>query len=356
MDKSRLDGWGAFIEGPSFPVVAGPCSAESREQVLETASELRARGVMAFRAGAWKPRTRPGAFEGRGESALEWLVQAKVTTGMAVGTEAASACHVGAILSAGLDFIWIGARTTANPFLVQEIADALRGADIPVFVKNPVSPDVDLWAGAIERLQQAGISRVAAIHRGVTSYSRILYRNDPHWQMPIALRIRYPRLPMFCDPSHIAGDRKYIDEISRKAMDLDFDGLFIEAHINPERALSDAAQQITPAELADLLLSLVPKETDCDSPEYHESIEQLRAKIDEIDDNLVSLLADRMEASGKIGWYKKENSVSVLQSDRWDTVMSRVLSRAEAYGLDKEFIKDIFNRIHQASIEKQENF
>ncbi|MBO8473306.1 MAG: bifunctional 3-deoxy-7-phosphoheptulonate synthase/chorismate mutase type II [Bacteroidetes bacterium] len=355
MDRSRFTGWGAFVEAPGFPVVAGPCSAESREQVLSTASELSRRGIRVFRAGAWKPRTRPGTFEGVGEAALEWLVQAKDATGMKVGTEAASAYHVKAIISAGLDFIWVGARTTANPFLVQEIADALEGADIPVFVKNPVNPDADLWAGAIERFRKAGISRIAAVHRGVTSYSRIIYRNDPCWQMPITLRLRFPRLPMFCDPSHIAGDRRYVDEISRKAMDLDFDGLFIESHVNPACALSDAAQQITPEELSGLLLSLVPKETDCDSPSYHESIEQLRARIDEIDDNIVSLLADRMDVSGKIGGYKKENSVSVLQGSRWDAVMSRVLSRAEAYGLDKDFIKDIFDRIHRASIEKQEN-
>ena len=355
MDRSRFDGWGTAFETMSGPVVvAGPCSAESRSQVMATAAALKSAGIVLFRAGVWKPRTRPGTFEGIGEPALEWLSEAGRATGLKVGTEVASPRHVEAVLAAGLDFVWVGARTTANPFLVQEIADSLKEADIPVFVKNPVSPDTDLWAGAIERFRRSGITRIAAIHRGVTSYSKLLYRNDPHWQMAIALRLKYPRLPMFCDPSHMAGDRKYVPEISEKAMNLDFDGLFVESHIEPDKALSDAAQQLTPEGLKALLVSLVPKTVDCDSRHYHESIDQLRARIDEIDDSLVSLLADRMEASGKIGRYKRENSISILLGGRWDAVMSRVLSQAEAYGLDPDFVKDIFDRIHRASIEKQE--
>ena len=336
-------------------VVAGPCSAESREQVLRTAEALGKAGISLFRAGVWKPRTRPGNFEGAGDSALPWLAEVRAVTGMKVGTEVASGKHVAAVLGAGLDFVWIGARTVTNPFLVQEIADSLKGADIPVFIKNPVNPDMELWAGAIERIRHSGIGRIAAVHRGVTSYSRILYRNDPHWQMAIALRLRFPALPMFCDPSHIAGDRKYIEEISRKAMDLDFDGLFIESHISPSEALSDARQQLSPEGLSVLLSGIHARRPDCVNGEYQESMEQLRAKIDEIDDALVSLLAERMKISGKIGEYKSKNNISILQGGRWDSVMARVLEAASGYGLDAGFVQDVFNRIHRASIECQEN-
>lgn len=355
MDRSRFDGWESFMDCSGLAVVAGPCSAESREQVLRTAEALGKAGISLFRAGVWKPRTRPGNFEGAGDSALPWLAEVRAVTGMKVGTEVASGKHVAAVLGAGLDFVWIGARTVTNPFLVQEIADSLKGADIPVFIKNPVNPDMELWAGAIERIRHSGIGRIAAVHRGVTSYSRIIYRNDPHWQMAIALRLRFPALPMFCDPSHIAGDRKYVGEIAAKAMDLDFDGLFIESHIEPREALSDAAQQLTPDDLSSLLSSIKPKENGCAGSPYRESIDQLRAKIDEIDDNLVSLLAERMETSGKIGSYKRRGSIPILQGSRWDAVLERVVKQAEAYGLDTGFVTDVFNRIHRASIERQEH-
>ena len=272
MDRSRFDGWESFMDCSGLAVVAGPCSAESREQVLRTAEALGKAGVSVFRAGVWKPRTRPGNFEGAGDSALPWLAEARAVTGMKVGTEVASGKHVEAVLGAGLDFVWIGARTVTNPFLVQEIADSLKSADIPVFIKNPVNPDLELWAGAIERIRHSGIGRIAAVHRGVTSYSRMIYRNDPHWQMAIALRLRFPALPMFCDPSHIAGDRKYVGEIAAKAMDLDFDGLFIESHIEPREALSDAAQQLTPDDLSSLLSSIEPKENGCAGSPYRESL------------------------------------------------------------------------------------
>lgn len=355
MDPGRFDRWGGLVQGDAPFVVAGPCSAESRVQVLETARALKRLGIGFFRAGVWKPRTRPGGFEGAGEPALQWLSEAGRETGMKMGTEVASPYHVEAALSAGLDFVWLGARTTANPFLVQEISAALSGSSVPVFVKNPVNPDTGLWSGAIERLCNSGVSMIAAVHRGVTSYVPMLYRNDPHWQMAIDMRVRFPRLPMLCDPSHIAGDRKYIEEISRKAMDLDFDGLFIESHISPSEALSDARQQLSPEELSVLLSGIHARRPDCVNGEYQESMEQLRAKIDEIDDALVSLLAERMKISGKIGEYKSKNNISILQGGRWDSVMARVLEAASGYGLDAGFVQDVFNRIHRASIECQEN-
>src|SRR6056297_3416386 len=281
-------------------IMAGPCSAESEEQILVTAREIAALGVPVFRAGIWKPRTRPNAFEGVGSVGLPWLQKVKKETGMLVSTEVANVKHVYEALKYGVDIIWIGARTSANPFAVQEIADSLKGVQIPVFVKNPVNPDVDLWIGAIERINQAGITKMAAIHRGFSSYDKTIYRNAPHWQVPIELRRRIPDLPIITDPSHICGNRELIFDISQKAMDLNFDGLIIETHINPDKALSDAKQQVTPAALKDILNRIIPREPGSDF-DVELSLAELRDSIDKLDDKLIGLIEERMKVVERIG-------------------------------------------------------
>lgn len=347
--------WG-FFTLPRPCVIAGPCSAESLEQVLETAEGLHKFGINMFRAGIWKPRTHPGCFEGVGAPGLKWLQEVKKQFGMKVSCEVASTQHVFDCIKSGVDMVWIGARTTANPFLVQEIAEALEGTDIPVLVKNPVNPDVDLWIGAFERLNKCGVRKLGAIHRGVSSYQKIKYRNEPAWDMAIDLRSRIPELPIFCDPSHMAGSRQYIKELSQRALDLGFEGLMIESHCNPDAALSDSKQQFTPAQLLDLLEGpehIVVRDSDTDNQSYKENINQLRAKIDVIDDNLISLLRQRMMVSKQIGKFKKENNIAILQTGRWDSLMARMVESGRQEGLSEEFVRTVYSAIHEESVNIQ---
>ena len=345
--------WGMFTE-PRPSVVAGPCSAESEEQVMETAKGLREMGINVFRAGIWKPRTHPGCFEGVGAEGLRWLQKVRDEYGLKISTEVASEKHVIECIRHGVDLVWLGARTTANPFLVQEIADALKGTDIPVLVKNPVNADLDLWIGALERLNRAGIKKLGVIHRGFSTFDKIKYRNDPQWQVAIELRSRYPELPFFVDPSHLGGSKDYIPEISQRSLDLGFEGLMIESHCNPSVALSDAKQQLTPAELRDLLYNqVVVRDKDSDAPQWKENIDQLRAKIDIIDENILYALGSRMNVSRQIGEYKKENNIAILQTSRWDKVLSKVVEKGKDYGLTEKFLKDVFTAIHEASVEVQ---
>ena len=353
LDIIPLYDWGMFTE-PRPSVVAGPCSAETEEQVMETAKGLRELGINVYRAGIWKPRTHPGSFEGVGAEGLRWMQRAKKEYGLKISTEVASEKHVFECLKFGVDLVWLGARTTANPFLVQEIADALKDTDIPVLVKNPVNPDLDLWIGALERLNRAGIKKLGVIHRGFSTFEKIQYRNDPQWQIAIELRSRYPELPFFVDPSHMAGSRDYIREISQRSLDLGFEGLMIESHCNPSAALSDAKQQLTPDQLSDLLYNQIKvKDKDSDAPEWKENIDQLRAKIDVIDENILYTLASRMKVSRKIGEYKKNNNVAILQTSRWDSLLAKVVEKGNEYGLDERFVKAVFNAIHEASVEVQ---
>jgi chorismate mutase len=333
-------------------IIAGPCSAESEEQVLDTAQQLKNKGINLFRAGIWKPRTRPNAFEGYGSDALPWMRTVKQETGMLISTEVANAKHVYEALKYGFDMLWIGARTSANPFAVQEIADALRGVDIPVMVKNPVNPDVELWIGALERLYQAGITKLAAGHRGFSTYGKSVYRNEPHWQIPIELKRRIPNLPLIVDPSHICGSRERLLEISQRAMDLNFDGIIIESHCNPDVALSDAKQQLTPDALGEMLSKLVLR-----SPELRDgsidALAELRAEIDKIDDTIVDIMGRRMEVADKIGQYKKEQKITILQTKRWDEILNKRVAQGELKGLSAEFIEKVFMAIHQESINHQ---
>lgn len=334
-------------------VIAGPCSAESEQQVMDTARQLRERGIPIFRAGIWKPRTRPNSFEGVGKEGLPWLKKVKEELGMYTATEVANVKHVYEVLKAGIDIIWLGARTTANPFAVQEIAESLHGVDIPVMVKNPISPDVDLWIGAIERLNQEGITKLAAIHRGFSTYGRTLYRNNPEWEIPIELKRLYPELPIITDPSHICGSRDLLFEVSQKAMDLEFDGLIIEAHCCPDSALSDSQQQLTPEALSRLLSRLVLRKADIQNNALLSTIEELRHQIDKYDDTLMEVFEHRMEVSRKIGEYKKQNNITILQTSRWDEILRNRLSQAAQKGLSEDFIIKVFRAIHEESINHQ---
>ena len=335
-------------------IIAGPCSAESCGQVLETAVQLAEKGVKIFRAGVWKPRTKPGGFEGVGTVGLSWLKEVKQTTGMLVATEVATAMHVDEAIQAGMDILWIGARTAANPFAMQELADALRGTDIPVLVKTPVNPDLELWIGALERLVNAGVNNVGVILRGFSTYDQKIYRNLPLWHIPIELKRRYPNVTMFCDPSHIGGRRDLVAPVSQQAMDLKFDGLMIESHYCPAKALSDADQQLTPSQLGDMLnKQLKVRVADSEAPQWKENIDQLRAQIDVIDESILAALHRRMEVSRQIGQYKKENNVAILQTSRWDAVLARVIEKGRTYGLSEDFVKEIFNTIHEESVESQ---
>ncbi|MGE4568475.1 MAG: chorismate mutase [Bacteroidales bacterium] len=333
-------------------IIAGPCSAETEEQVLATAHQLAAGGVKIFRAGIWKPRTRPNSFEGIGSEGLPWLRKVKEETGMLIATEVANAKHVYESLKFGVDILWIGARTSANPFAVQEIADAVKGLDIPMFVKNPVNPDLELWIGALERLNGAGITRLAAVHRGFSAMGNTTYRNDPQWQIPIELRRRIPQLPILIDPSHIGGKRELIHELSQQAMDLLFDGLMIEAHINPAEAWSDAAQQITPAQLHQLVNRLVIRQSAVEGGNAV-TLEELRTQIDAFDDQVLDVLAKRMKVADQIGWFKKQHNITILQTARWDQILTRRTDMALAKGLSREFTSDIFRAIHEESISHQ---
>lgn len=333
-------------------VIAGPCSAESELQMVETAKKLSAQGIKVFRAGIWKPRTRPGSFEGYGSMALPWMKSVKEETGMLTATEVANVKHVWEALKAGIDILWIGARTTANPFSVQEIAEALKGVDIPVMVKNPVNPDLELWIGALERLFNSGIRRLAAGHRGFSTYEKLVYRNDPNWQIPIELRRRIPNMPMIVDPSHICGNRDRLLEISQKAMDLNFDGIIIESHPNPDEAMSDAKQQLTPDALGELLEKLVLRNQEVtDGSGY--TLEELRVQIDKIDDQLVDIFEKRMKIADQIGQYKKDHNLAILQTKRWDEILTKRRLQGDKKGLSHEFIDIIFRAIHQESINHQ---
>ena len=344
--------WG-FFTLPRPMCIAGPCSAESEEQVMETARGLAAFGIHVFRAGIWKPRTHPGCFEGIGTPGFPWLRRVQKELDMKVCTEVASAKHVSESLAAGVDMVWLGARTTANPFLVQEIADALSGSDIPVLVKNPVNADLELWIGALERLNRAGVKKLGVIHRGFTPAAPMKYRNDPGWNLAVELRIRYPKLVFFADPSHMGGDRKYLQELSQRAMDLGLEGLMLESHCNPSVALSDAKQQLTPAEIQNLLESLVIRDNSSDSTAFREGLHQLRAQIDVLDDNLLWLLKSRMDVSRKIGQNKKEHNVAILQMGRWDELMSAMVEKGRSYGLSEGTIRTIMNAIHDESVRVQ---
>ena len=330
-------------------VIAGPCSAETEEQVLGTARSLAAEGIRICRAGLWKPRTKPGGFEGVGETGIPWLQRVKRETGMYTSTEVATREHVAAALKGGVDLLWIGARTAANPFAMQEIADALRGTDVPVLVKNPVSPDLELWIGAIERIYNAGIRRIGAIHRGFTSIDKSLYRNHPMWAIPIELHRRLPRLPIFCDPSHIGGKRELIAPLSQQAMDLGFDGLIIEAHCSPDCAWSDKAQQVTPEALAYIIRNLVIRDESITT----ESLTELRSQIDKLDDQLLELLSRRMRVSRDIGQYKKEHNMPVLQTQRYEELLARRAGQAGQMGMDREFMRTVLQAIHEESIRQQ---
>ena len=330
-------------------VICGPCSAETEEQVLSTARLLAAQGFNLYRAGLWKPRTKPGGFEGVGETGIAWLQRVKRETGMYTATEVATREHVAAALKGGIDLLWIGARTAANPFAMQEIADALRGADVPVLVKNPVSPDLELWIGAIERIYNAGIRRLGAIHRGFTSIDKSLYRNHPMWAIPIELHRRLPRLPIFCDPSHIGGKRELIAPLSQQAMDLGFDGLIIEAHCSPDCAWSDKAQQVTPEALAYIIRNLVIRDESITT----ESLTELRSQIDKLDDQLLELLSRRMRVSRDIGQYKKEHNMPVLQTQRYEELLARRAGQAGQMGMDREFMRTVLQAIHEESIRQQ---
>lgn len=337
------------VENKRPMLIAGPCSAETEGQVLATARELAEKGVKIFRAGIWKPRTKPGGFEGIGSEGLGWLKRVKEETGMFVGTEVATERHVFEALKYGVDLVWIGARTTANPFAVQEIADALRGSDIPVLIKNPVNPDLELWVGAFERLYNAGITKLGAIHRGFSSADKKIYRNQPQWHLPIELKRRYPDMPIFCDPSHIGGKREFIAPLSQQAMDLNFEGLIIESHCNPDCAWSDKDQQVTPEVLDQIIKGLHIRDTN----QTTEDLSDLRAQIDQLDNDLLELLAKRMRISQEIGQYKKEHEMTVLQTSRYDDILTKRIAQAKGLGMDEEFMKVILEAIHEESIRKQ---
>ena len=346
LDLKPLD---LHCDGERPFVIAGPCSAETEEQVMTTARQLASKGCHIFRAGVWKPRTKPGGFEGNGEEALPWMKRVKEETGMAITTEVATPEHVELALKYGIDILWIGARTTANPFAMQAIADSIRGMDIPVFVKNPVNPDLELWIGAMERINQAGIKRIAAVHRGFSSYEKKIYRNQPMWQIPIELRRRIPDLPIICDPSHIGGSRELIAPLCQQAMDLGFDGLIVETHCNPDKAWSDANQQVTP-EVLDYILSLLIIRNKTVTTE---GINELRKQIDELDNNLMDLLSKRMRVSREIGQYKKEHNMTVLQTSRYNEILDKRGAQGSLCGMDAKFIKEIFEAIHEESVSQQ---
>lgn len=343
-----------ILEGldPKKPlIIAGPCSAETEEQVLETAAGLAQNGIKIFRAGIWKPRTKPGGFEGVGVDGLKWMKRVKEVTGMYTSTEVATKQHVEAALEAGIDILWIGARTSANPFAMQEIADALQeaGANVPVLIKNPVNPDLELWIGAMQRIYNAGIRRIGAIHRGFSAYGKHLYRNMPQWHIPIELRRRMPELPIICDPSHIGGKRELVASISQQALDMGFNGLIIESHCDPDCAWSDKSQQITPDVLNYILNTLVFR----DATQSTENLALLRQQIDEIDNELIEVLSKRMRVSREIGQFKKEHRMPVLQAGRYDDIMQSRVKLAQEMGMNGDFMKTVLAAIHEESVRQQ---
>jgi chorismate mutase len=347
-----LESWMTIKNQPL--IISGPCSAETEEQLLATANLLAATGkVSVLRAGIWKPRTRPGEFEGIGSIGLEWLKKAKAETGLPTAVEVATAKHVEEALAAGVDILWIGARSTANPFTVQEIADALKGVDIPVLVKNPVNPDISLWIGALERINNAGITKIGAIHRGFSSYEKSSFRNEPMWEMAIQLKTLCPELPIINDPSHICGNRELIPYIAQKALDLDMQGLMIESHIEPSVAWTDAKQQVTPAALDQLVSKLSVREPESTNEAFVDKLAELRTKIDSIDDVIIQKLGERMAIVEKIGQYKRDNKVTILQVNRWDEILKKGTAFAKALKLDLNFTEKFLELVHGESIRKQ---
>ncbi len=356
MKIESLNAWLPNKKPGSPLVIAGPCSAESEEQMLRTAHALKEISeVSVFRAGIWKPRTRPNNFEGLGEIALPWLAEVKKQTGLKVTTEVATAKHVELCLKAGVDILWIGARTTANPFSVQEIADALKGVDIPVMIKNPINADLQLWIGALERLNLAGITKLMAIHRGFSVGEKLEFRNDPLWKIPMELKVKFPDLPLLCDPSHITGKRELIQQVCQKAMDLDYDGMIIETHPDPDKAWSDASQQVTPSTLASIISSLSLKKENSLDKSYTNQLNDLRDQIDRLDNELLHTLKMRQDVVEKIAKAKIEQNVTALQKGRFEQLMKERMDAGVKLGLNQDFIKDIFDSIHEQSVQTQTN-
>ena len=335
-------------------IISGPCSAETEEQVMQTAVALASTGkVDILRAGIWKPRTRPGSFEGVGTKGLPWLQQAKKVTGLPIAIEVATGKQVEDALHFGVDVLWIGARTTVNPFSVQDVADALKGVDVPVLIKNPINPDLELWIGAVERVAKAGIKNIGLIHRGFSSYGNTEYRNAPMWHLAIEMKRRNPGMLLINDPSHICGRRDILLDVAQKAIDLDFDGLIIESHIDPDNAWSDAKQQVTPEKLGELINSIIWRSEDIDSEELHANMEKMRSQINQLDDELMQLLGQRMKVADKIGEYKKENNITILQTNRWNAILERAFVKGDQLGLSKDFITKYFDAVHMESINHQ---
>lgn len=335
-------------------IIAGPCSAETEEQVLATARELATQDIDLFRAGIWKPRTRPNAFEGVGTVGLSWLKKVKEETGLKTTTEVANTQHVFEALKHGIDVLWIGARTTVNPFSVQEVADAIKGVDIPVLIKNPVNPDLQLWIGAIERIYKAGVTKISAVHRGFSYHGESPYRNVPRWQIPIELKRLFPDIQIICDNSHICGRRDILQTVAQKALDLNFDGIMTEVHPTPDDAWSDAKQQITPTVFAKLTSELLVRKATTDNVEFLETMDHLRNEIDEIDNELLNMLSRRMQLADQIGLYKKRNNIAILQPSRWNEILETSIAQGKALGLSEEFIKVFLKAVHEESINHQE--
>ena len=353
MKIESLEKWGVGLKKPA--IIAGPCSAESEEQLLETSQRVKEQGITMIRAGLWKPRTRPNNFEGIGEEALPWIQNIKKETGLKFAVEVATPKHVYEAIKHNVDVLWVGARSTTNPFTVQEIAEALRGADVPVLVKNPINPDLALWLGAIERISNVGVTKIGAIHRGFSSFKQTRYRNLPMWQIPLELKRKLNTIPLICDPSHICGNRDNIFEVSQNAMDLDYDGLIIETHRDPENAWSDAAQQITPEVLGVMLKNLKFRTPTSKDRDYITMLTELRQQIDHVDKELLEILAQRMDIVEKMGLYKKKNNVTVFQKNRWQEISETRNKWAEELGLNPEYMWDLFKVIHDASIRRQEH-
>lgn len=337
-------------------IISGPCSAESETQVVETAKRLAATGkVDVLRAGIWKPRTKPGGFEGIGAKGLPWLQKAEQETGLLTAVEVATAKQVQDALTFDVDILWVGARTTVNPFSMQEVADALRGVDVPVLIKNPVNPDLELWSGAVERIARAGVKEIGLIHRGFSSYGNTQYRNAPMWHLAIEMKLRFPDMPIITDPSHICGNRSGLLDISQKAVDLDFDGLMLETHIDPDNAWSDAKQQITPEVFGEMMNNIIWRKEDIDNSEYHKALEKLRQQINMLDDELLQVLSQRMKIADLIGRYKKENNITILQPSRWQEILDTQSAKAAKLGLSKEFMNKYLDAVHLESINHQKD-